>query len=1364
MLLLKDFNRRFTIRRLEQFGEPDVKSIAQLEFARGTVIHYMDPACVELGPPGTLYHLSDLEKPTRMRHHLDMRSENSVGLPIEIKRDIKDDILSFHRKWKKVKRLKDPRLLTKDGKIVLVENYTPILRRYRYNDKVNVWYDKAFNLLNTLIRGVTESVAEYPERQHYIPLNVPSQLPSRKQLEKMATTHTETAWGGVTSFEMLFLVELFQWLSTDRTESMFSDISARDARHINVLLQFNGNFVNVNLGELDGWRKEGREGKVLPDQMVKRLRETIRVLMETPAVSGKIKVNAEGKDVDISAEVQEDGAIDFQEDDEHIEEEINRFEEKEIEDVELIITENEVEEVIVDTDDDSSIETIIGRELDTIKKISPKRHDKFLKLFGEVENLESPYGGSYGEELVEAEKDVPIIKEKFIEDPTLIEDSWNGSRTKIYTEEYNTKRLKTDVIKITTSLQKFGMVVTGHEMSEKLDAGGHREEHKLRVQLLDGTQATIPFIIPKVDKDGYWTSNGVKYTMRKQRVDVPIRKVSPSEVALTSFYGKLFISTSEQAVVNWGEWVRNEITARGVDTKDPTIENVSFSNVFDHNVELPRDYTTVAMKIASFDSKGYHYNFDHTKIEEIFESKELKLLQKEKLTPVAKSKGSTLAMDSRSAMYELKDGKIEPADRFIEQIDLPINKEPRPHSDVDVLGKSIPLGLILSYYLGLSGLLKETKTEYAFFPPGDKPRGDGIVLSLKEGKLEIYPKSYEEELLYNSFLRYKDQLKTLLLRDLDTKPAYALLLQKNKLGTEYLTELDLLEKGFVDGIHEKLLKKINEPTGFKKLLLRANHLLVSHEHPKETDIEQMHIFSNHRLAGHIYTEVAKAMRRYHNSPPSTRKLDVKPKAVWGRIGNDPSVLTAQDANAIQSIKEQDVVTMGGSNGRSRRSMMKHTREFDAKELGIVSGDTVDNADVGVTALVSNDPNIIDIDGMVKTEKDLDKLEFGQLLSFYNSIAPDVNVDDSKRGNFVNIQMGSAQQARNGSCPPYRTGSEKLVAHRASDYYANTAKDDGKVISLDDDGVVVKYQDGTEEVYPLGRWYGAYEGSHYPHDKVPHVKKGQKFKKGDVLAYCSESFEPDVMNPTQVNWRNGVICNVALINAEEAYEDSDEICPEKAKEMATRTTKIKDIVVNSEQSVLNLMSEGSAVEYDSALCLIDDTNDYGNFSEAAIETLQDLSTNSPRAGAKGSIDKIEVIYNGEIDIMSESLQAVIRKGDRRRKKEARSSNIPKATHGRVDEEFRTGGSPLMEGQVLIRFYITGEHELIGGDKIVVANQMKSVIHARMVGRNESITGRKVHIKFEREGVDNRIVGSLYRMGLGTRFSMGLAEGAREIRDS
>jgi hypothetical protein len=1364
MILLKDFNRRFTVRRLAEFGEPEVKSLAKLEFARGTVLHYLDPDCLEFGPPGTLYHLSDLEKPARMRHHIEMRAENAVGLPIEIKRDIKEDVLSFHRKWKKIKRLKDPRLLSKDNKIVLVENYTPILRRYRYNDKINVWYDKSHNLLNTLIRGLLDSVTEYPERQHYIPVNVPSYLPTRKRFEKMAKTKTEQAWEGHTEFEMLILVELYQWLSDDRAESMFSEIGSREARHVNFLLQFNGNFVNINLGELDGWRKEGREGKVPPEQMVKRFRETIRILMETPAVSGNIKVTPEGKGVDVTAEEEPQGEVDFQDNEDIIEDEIERFETKEIEDVELSVAEVEEDDIVVNTDDDSSVSAIVERDLEQIKQVSPKRHDRFLRLFGEVENLESPYGGSYGEELANAENEIVIEKEKFIDDPTIIEDSWNGSRTKIYTEEYNTKRLKTDVIKITNSLQKFGMVITGHEMEEKLDAGGHREYHKLRVQLLDGTNATIPFILPKVDKDGYWTSNGVKYTMRKQRVDVPIRKVSPSEVALTSFYGKLFISTSEQAVVNWGEWVRNEITVRGVDMEDPTITNVSFSNVFDHKEKLPRDYTTVAMKISSFDSKGFHYNFDHTKINDVFDEKEVKQLKKENLVPVAKSKKVTLAMDERSAMYKLEDGKITPAERLIEQLGLPLNKEPRPHTDVDILGKSIPLGLILSYYLGLKGLMKETGTEYKFFPPGEKPRGDGIVLSLKEGKLEIYPKSYEEELLFNCFVRYKDQLKTLLLRDLETKSSYALLLQKNKLGTEYLTELDLLEKGFVDAIHEKLLKKIGEPTGFKKLLIRANSLLVSHDHPRETDIEYMHIFSNHRLAGHLYTEVAKAMRRYHNSPPSTRKLDIKPKAVWGRIDNDPSVLTAQDANAIQSIKEQDVVTMGGSNGRSRRSMVKHTREYDAKELGIISGDTVDNADVGITALASNDPNIVDIDGMVKIEENLDNLEFGQLLSFYNSLAPDVNVDDSKRGNFVNIQMGSATQALHGHCPPYRTGSEKLVAHRASDYYANIAKDDGKVIDLDEHGVRVKYADGTEEVYSLGRWYGSYEGTNYPHDKVPHVKKGQKFSKGDVLAYCSESFEPDIMNPTQVNWRNGVICNVALINGEEVYEDSDEISEDKAKELTTRTTKIKDVVVNSEQSILNLLNEGTVVEYDSTLCLIDDTNDYGGFSNEAIETLQDLSTNSPRAGAKGTIDKIEVIYNGELDMMSETLQSIIRKGDRRRRKEAKASQVPKAETGRVDEEFRTGGSPLIEGQVLIRFYITGEHEMIGGDKVVVANQMKSVVRGRMVGKNESVTGRKVHLKFGREGVDNRIVGSLYRMGLGTRFSMGLAEGAREIRDS
>ena len=78
-------------------------------------------------------------------------------------------------------------------------------------------------------------------------------------------------------------------------------------------------------------------------------------------------------------------------------------------------------------------------------------------------------------------------------------------------------------------------------------------------------------------------------------------------------------------------------------------------------------------------------------------------------------------------------------------------------------------------------------------------------------------------------------------------------------------------------------------------------------------------------------------------------------------------------------------------------------------------------------------------------------------------------------------------------PMLRTGYEYAIGNRTSDMFAYTAKQDGKVISINEHGVIVEYVDGTRKGVNLGRQYGKAEGSVYPHDVVSAVKENQKFK-------------------------------------------------------------------------------------------------------------------------------------------------------------------------------------------------------------------------------------------------------------------------------
>ena len=304
-----------------------------------------------------------------------------------------------------------------------------------------------------------------------------------------------------------------------------------------------------------------------------------------------------------------------------------------------------------------------------------------------------------------------------------------------------------------------------------------------------------------------------------------------------------------------------------------------------------------------------------------------------------------------------------------------------------------------------------------------------------------------------------------------------------------------------------------------------------------------------------------------------------------------------------------------------------------------------------------------------------------------------------------------------------------------------------MLDVTPDAIRVRYADKTEESFPLGRWFGAHEGQLYPHDMVTEWKKGDKLKAKTVVTYNSKHFAPDYYNPTQVNWKNGALATVVLIEGEETFEDSNAIDSTIAKQLEAETTKPKEVVIGFNQNILEVIKEGSEVDIDTILCTFSDnlSGDMENFSQEAAATLHDLSAFAPRAGVRGRVDKIEIVYHGDIEEMSPSVAEQVKKYDRIRKREAAASNEELAPTGEVDGDYRVDGVPLAYQSVCIKFYISHLTEMAAGDKAVVANQLKTTVQYRMVGTNETYSGRPINVYFGRNSVEARIVGSLYNIG-------------------
>lgn len=368
----------------------------------------------------------------------------------------------------------------------------------------------------------------------------------------------------------------------------------------------------------------------------------------------------------------------------------------------------------------------------------------------------------------------------------------------------------------------------------------------------------------------------------------------------------------------------------------------------------------------------------------------------------------------------------------------------------------------------------------------------------------------------------------------------------------------------------------------------------------------------------------------------------------------------------------------------------------------------------------------------------------------------------KRRGFIAIQQGHTISTEGYEASMVRTGYESVIGMRSSEMFTKVAKMDGKVLEVNYKGITVEYKDGTKQGYPLGVLYGKAEGSVYPHTLVTDLKKGQTFKKDDYLSYNTGFFEKDKVLPGGIVYKGSLMARMALVELPQTHEDSSTISVALSERLRSTVTKVKTYTVNFQQNVLNVVKAGTAVSPETILMVIEDeiTAMDASFGTGSLAILSERSKNAPRSGYVGKVSDIEVIYNGSLEDMTASLKSLAMASNRNKAREAQS-RLKKATTGSTDSEFTVDGVPLQPGKAVIRVYINVSDSASLGDKIVVGNQLKSVIGEVLPYTMRTEAGDVVDGEMGARSFGARIVRSLPMMGERANVLHGTAKEAVKI---
>lgn len=1392
------FYRNKGIRTFTNLTNPNLSNYFEIRLPTNSIYHYYTNDITDNGPSTSEPIFKNAYMPPSIGHITILT--NQQGNPVHTSSQAPTLIRDYHMDHRAFKMLKNIDAATRQPNALAVYNYNLLHQMYKYVRSVYSTYYRWFNIFSTMIQNIADTLKITGTHHHYFTINVPQVMPSLQQFDKLDKKIDQATLVPFTDPSTLAVFELWRFVGPNPNTSVLNLIPKDHLHKVNIILRDLNNYLVINLGNLISFKIQDTDpllaikqaNNLKADQLQKRIiflnmkivairndvkdeqvaeanPEQIDHGSDVSDLSDQTQMNNQGDDLTIKEDTVVDSQTDnvdgmsvdvvqndeegvesaIQKEDELIDQHLNKL-------VELEAKQKENQDITQTRSLGAlirqpalDIEEAFMRKCDAYAMtgvMSTGQYRRFEKIAEASKTMPAPDGTPMKDFINIDPKDLIVDNTPNMKDHDVILDkSMLTNNLMKMEEQYISQVLQKDIASCVMNVMNAGVAVTSYKSEDVTDIGGSYQHLTVKLQPLEGVQSTIRMKLPKVDTNGLFKVNGVKYRVRKQRGEIPICKTGPDKVTITSYYGKCFVNRGRKKSNDYGYWLRTEVMALAMQ-ENSTIEELITADVFDGEQNAPRAFTSLSMGIKSFKYKGYKILLDVVEKEKVYPEAMLKSIEKDGTVLFGYGGPSArpyLTMDKNNVLYSTNGEDTTIIGPFESWIGLTSSDSPIEFAEVSVYGKEIPVGVILGYRIGLTKLISLLKTPVRRVPPGQRLNllDSEYSIAFSDETIIFSKDDIYASIILAGFNEWARSIRNFSSRSFDNAGVYLNLLESVGLSGRYLREIDLMYDLFIDPITLGLLKEYKEPETFEGLLLRACDLLTDDYCLPAGDARNLRDKGYERMAGAIYTELTQAIRQHSSKlAKSTHPVEMSPYTVWNRIVQDPAKSQVSELNPIMSLKEIEAVTYSGTDGRNRRSMTKKTRAYNKYEMGVTSESTVDSSDVGINFQVTANPQYKSLRGTINP---LNYKESGpaSLLSTSAMLSPGSDQDDPKRVNFIAIQQAHSIACDSYRQFPLRTGYEAVVGQRTTDMYCYTAKKKGRVMQINDQGIIVEYDDGDIQGYELGTRHGNAAGLVVPHTIVSPLKVGDKVDIGDCICYNTGFFEPDFFDKKRVVWKNACMVRMVLWESTETLEDSSYISEKLTNKLSTKHTKVKNISVNFKQKITNIVKTGQEVDAKTILCYIEDevTAAANIFTDDTISTLELLSKKSPKAGVKGIIDKIEVLYHGDKEDMSDSIRAIADESDARLRKIAKSTN-QEAFTGSVDSSYRIDNNSILLDTCVIRVYITQNVAQGVGDKGVFFNQMKTVHSGIMPGVYMTESGEEIDVIFGQKSIDDRIVHS------------------------
>ena len=680
-----------------------------------------------------------------------------------------------------------------------------------------------------------------------------------------------------------------------------------------------------------------------------------------------------------------------------------------------------------------------------------------------------------------------------------------------------------------------------------------------------------------------------------------------------------------------------------------------------------------------------------------------------------------------------------------------------------IMGKHLPVVVVILCAIPLKELLermkKENKLEYWIvnkksIPERMKNNANFGIIEFKDQYIVLKYNNLLNELLFGflthyDFTQYDEFDITNLLRELTGNSNTAIY-------------LDNFVDAFIDPITKRVCESYNIPSDFAGIFIYAISLFTSYKVVYKSDIRNYRLSTQEETIMRIlYSAIAKPMseavaRMKRGARP---RIEIKPTAILETLNNMPTMSEANGLSAFRNIVESNDVSIRGYNGiNEERAYNTRLRMFNVNNFGTETCGTSYNRNAGITKQLPFDATVKDLTGEYEHHDNAKELTNASADGFIDAFVPYSSSDHAVRRL---MQYGQFKHIRPvvGADPMYVSTRADEAAVAMSNKHAYTAKANGKIVSVDDKFIKIKYDDGKVDAISLDNVQrNSDKGYYLKNDFILNdkFKLGSKVRPGDIIAYNPESFKK---KPTgEISLAAGALVWVLTCDSEAVWEDSclpfDNLSNKLASKIVKRVARIIDL--NTEIRDWNI-DIGSTTMPDTVLykykILTDDTTINEMFMNA-----ENLSLKEVTAHHAGTIVDIRVYYReGRNVIMSPSVRKFITALNSVHTVRSKMDNLDdvsdnftksildkrpqKLTQGK---QSKINGDILEDGKMLIEYSIEFINKLGTADKVVLDRALKgepTMIERDNVAPVGAETGRKCSLMYSTYSVLARMCGGL-----------------------